>query len=186
MLLAPRRHFLVQRGFTLIELLVVIAVIGLLSSIVLSSLNSARDKAKNAKRFSDFASVRNALELYNLDHGAYPITPMTWQGECSAWGSYAASNVIPGLVPAYISSFPSDPDMNTALNHNCYLYISNGIDYKFLDYNLYAVNNPAVGRTFVDPYRNYLQPWAVSNPCPGFDPTPAWSIWNTDYARCTW
>ncbi|MEK7074949.1 MAG: prepilin-type N-terminal cleavage/methylation domain-containing protein, partial [Patescibacteria group bacterium] len=50
------RHILNIRrglGFTLIELLVVISVIGLLSSIVLTTANSARMKSRNARRKSD-------------------------------------------------------------------------------------------------------------------------------------
>ena len=39
-------HIGMKRGFTLIELLVVIAIIGILSSVVLASFNSAREKAK--------------------------------------------------------------------------------------------------------------------------------------------
>lgn len=61
------------RGFTLIELLVVIAIIGILSSVVLASLNSARAKARDARRLSDLHQIRNALELYASDNnGAYP------------------------------------------------------------------------------------------------------------------
>ena len=53
-----------RRGFTLIELLVVIAIIGILSSVVLASLNSARAKSRDAKRLSDIKSLQLALELY--------------------------------------------------------------------------------------------------------------------------
>jgi type II secretion system protein G len=56
-----------QKGFTLIELLVVIAIIGILSSIVLVSLNSARAKARDAKKQGDLAAVQTALVLYSDD-----------------------------------------------------------------------------------------------------------------------
>lgn len=50
-----------KKGFTLIELLVVIAIVGLLSSIVLASLSSARDRAKEAKYVSESRSIINGL-----------------------------------------------------------------------------------------------------------------------------
>ena len=54
----------VRRGFTLIELLVVIAIIGILSSVVLASLNTARNKGADAAVKSNLANARAEAELY--------------------------------------------------------------------------------------------------------------------------
>lgn len=61
-----------KKGFTLIELLVVIAVIGLLSTIVMVSLNTARMKARDARRLSDLKQIANALEMFYDATGSYP------------------------------------------------------------------------------------------------------------------
>jgi prepilin-type N-terminal cleavage/methylation domain-containing protein len=61
-----------KKGFTLIELLVVIAIIGLLSSVVLGSLSSARTKAQVAKTQTELRQIRIVLEQYYNDNGGYP------------------------------------------------------------------------------------------------------------------
>ncbi|MFA6397853.1 MAG: type II secretion system protein [Candidatus Paceibacterota bacterium] len=72
-------------GFTLIELLVVVAIIGILSSIVLTSLNKARSKGRDARRNSDIHQIQNALAMYYDINGQYPLSgncgstaPATW------------------------------------------------------------------------------------------------------------
>jgi prepilin-type N-terminal cleavage/methylation domain-containing protein len=60
-----------NKGFTLIELLVVIAIIGLLSTIVLVSLNSARNKAKDTRIIADLSQIRNIAELIYSDTNSY-------------------------------------------------------------------------------------------------------------------
>jgi general secretion pathway protein G len=61
-----------QNGFTLIELLVVISIIGLLSTVALTSLNSARTKAHRAKAQVDVENLYQSLLRYNLDNNAWP------------------------------------------------------------------------------------------------------------------
>jgi prepilin-type N-terminal cleavage/methylation domain-containing protein len=60
-----------SKGFTLIELLVVIAIIGLLSSVVLASLNSARNKAKDAAVKQSFNQIEKAAQMDYNDNGNY-------------------------------------------------------------------------------------------------------------------
>lgn len=60
-----------NKGFTLIELLVVIAIIGILSSVVLASLNTARNRGSDAAIKADVAGVRAAAELVYDDLGGY-------------------------------------------------------------------------------------------------------------------
>ncbi len=62
------------RGFTLIELLVVIAIIGLLSTIIAAPIQSARKKARDAKKIAEVKSTQLALEQYAESNSAqYPV-----------------------------------------------------------------------------------------------------------------
>jgi type II secretion system protein G len=101
-----------KRGFTLIELLVVIAIIGLLSSVVLASLNSARAKARDARRLSDVRQMQLALELYYDDNGQYPMSGTS--PNCSGWAISHPSYItcwddLKAKLSPYLSTLPLDP-----------------------------------------------------------------------------
>lgn len=61
-----------KKGFTLIELLVVISIISLLASVVLASLNTVREHARDSTRITQVREIQKALELYYSDNGNYP------------------------------------------------------------------------------------------------------------------
>ncbi|MCX6735485.1 MAG: type II secretion system protein [Candidatus Parcubacteria bacterium] len=168
-----------NKGFTLIELLVVIAIIALLSTTVMTSLSAARQKSRNAKRMADMKAIQTALEMYYNDNNGYPNPGGGWRSECNSYGGFAANNVIPGLTPTYLGTFPSDPSMNRTGSVSCYLYNSNGTDYALLDHNgpdiVYTSNS-----TLIDPTRD-----GGSNPCI-IDGTNIWSwkISSSPVSRC--
>ncbi len=77
-----------NRGFTLIELLVVVAIIGLLSSIVLSSLNTARKKSKDAFLREQATQMRNLLEQeYNESGSYYGLQTWAWANDTASCNS---------------------------------------------------------------------------------------------------
>lgn len=112
-----------KKGFTLIELLVVIAILGLLSTLAVVALGSAREKARDSKRLSDLKQVQTALELYYTDQGAYPTaaTAVTLGSAAAAClnGSTAGWIAATESCPSpYMGQVPDDPGSNS------YSYIS--------------------------------------------------------------
>jgi len=84
-------------GFTLIELLVVIAIIGILSSVVLASLSTARQKSRDAKRISDVGQMQLALELYYDGNQQYPIEVGAAYTVAGSLGTLVTGQLIPKL-----------------------------------------------------------------------------------------
>ena len=118
-----------KKGFTLIELLVVIAIIGLLSTLAVISLTTARSKARDARRTSDLRAMQSSIELYRTDNSdSLPLiaylnsttNTIQWTSQ-GAWNSTSMS----AILSTYLSPLPTDPT-NSASNYYQYCASSTG------------------------------------------------------------
>ena len=138
-----------KRGFTLIELLVVIAIIGTLASVVLASLNSARERARDVRRAADVQAIRTALELYALDHqGSYPIVSQYGETDSGGW-DYSKhdgdGDVIYFLDPlvegGYLTGDIVDPINDGQGDVCCPSVGGSGYSYAYFNYELWTGNS---------------------------------------------
>lgn len=100
-----------QRGFTLIELLVVIAIIGILSSVVLASLNTARNKGADAAIKSNLANARAEAEIF-YDNGS----TSTYDGVCALTGTNVIGDNVTAAAVAGGATYTVSDNGNMATN----------------------------------------------------------------------
>lgn len=91
-----------QKGFTLIELLVVIAIIGILSSVVLASLNTARNKGSDSAIKSQLAAIRPQAEIVYDTLGTYGVGSATTAStaNCDLATSLFATTTVVNMINA--------------------------------------------------------------------------------------
>jgi prepilin-type N-terminal cleavage/methylation domain-containing protein len=122
-----------KKGFTLIELLVVIAIIGILATIVLVSLNTARQKARDARRSSDVRQIALAMEMYYDSQStvAYPTNA----------GATPIPAAIKTALAAYFSGGVPDDPLGSIRG---YIWLDNTADAQ--NYCVYSAPETTGGR----------------------------------------
>lgn len=165
----------------------VVAIIGLVASIVLVSVNTARIRSRDAVRRETLRRLQTALELYFDANRSYPNPAPCGSAYLSSEpGDPAApqcggsdGNWIPGLAPTYVSVLPRDPRGGVSTIPNCvpfgyksaYTYTSQGdnLNYKLMAHcsaeSTWGADDP-----FYDPLR----------------PTWSWMVCSDEPACSTW
>lgn len=151
-------------GFTLIELLVVISIISLLSSIVLSSVQDARNKAKATAFRQNVEELKKAIELYRLNNDeavpiesyGYSIDSTGYEQTYTGNGNYEQDSYTTSAINPYLPAMPLPPD---------------GYELRIYDFNhpmatgesAHVCDIASIGGKA---YSIYLKPSSGSNPDP--------------------
>jgi general secretion pathway protein G len=93
-----------RKGFTLVEVLVASAIIAILTVVGLMVINPITqfNKTRDARRKSDLAQLKTALQMYHNDQGEYPV-PGSFPGPGEEWTRPGYTDVV------YMRSVPGDP-----------------------------------------------------------------------------
>lgn len=133
-----------KKGLTLIEILITLTILAVLATVSFVGFTGAGKKSRDARRKFDLEQVKMALEHYKNSNGNYPSTDSGFWGTCSNYDSHpdtGPNGWVPNLAPTYLARLPhmlgegtkiSNDFAGCTANDTCYLYKSDGTEYKLL------------------------------------------------------
>lgn len=125
-----------SEAFTLVELLVVISIIGLMSSITVVSLNSARAQSRDAKRITEINRLQTALELYFDKNGTYPqINNASTSKKADGCGQGGSWCDLETELASFMNPIPRDP---LGLQDDYRLYYDSDSNTNYSSYGIMA------------------------------------------------
>ena len=163
-----------QKGFTVLELLVVIAIIGILASVIMVAVNSARKRGRDARRIRDIQEIHNAIELYITQNAVAPdfgiptcLDPQGYDNTCFASETNPTNwSTLESQLSPYVKKLSKDP-----CGINCYdpndgnLRYGGFFAYKYEAPSTLAYLNDSIGpgTTTSSSYRIYAQNFEAKN-----------------------
>lgn len=155
-----RRDVRFSVGFTLIELLVVVAIISLLVSILLPSLQTAKDLAKSVVCQSNLKQILTGSSFYSEDYGGY-IEPSfspadrqdtyiySWAGLLRTYLGASESSTLSSVSELPVASCPESP-LRFGYGQNIYLGMHDAASNTVRFYRMDEIEDPNSTVHFID------------------------------------